>query len=577
MRKSIRAKLISISLLLLCVPSLVIGLIGYATAQDSLDELGRTTLKNGVEMAIQTIDTLQEDVSTGALDQESAQERMKELLIGPLKADGTRDIESPVDLGENGYFMVYNTEGQEIAHPSLENENVWDVTDKDGQLFVQNQIKTAQDGGGFTTYSWTFPNSENVGEKITYNQYDKEWGWVVAASTYEKDFNAPAQQLLYVLLITLGAALLIGSAIIYLFSKHLANPLRDLTTQVDEIAAGNLSIDAKEVTRQDEIGQLDEGIQLMVTNLKSLIGAVNESASSINATSQNLSAVAEETNASGEEISKAIGEISQGATQQAADFEDTFEITSNLIQQIQEVSDQNHRMLEISKVVEEANEQGMTSVVSLSEKSEETSTLISDVQEMVSNLSHHVKEIETVVGTIDEISAQTNLLALNASIEAARAGEHGKGFAVVAEEVRKLAEQTSRSTNEVNQTISTIVEQTNHANNAMERTYRVVGEQNNVVGLTKESFTHINESVAEITNSIEAISKDMKQLIQSKDTLYQSMESVTAVTEETAASTQQVSSSVAEQQNAVEVVASSANELSDATQSLQQELNQFKL
>jgi len=576
-RKSIRAKLISISFLLLCVPSLIIGIVGYIDAKKSLDELGKNTLKNGVEMAMQTIDTLQANVASGKMEEQEAKERIKELLIGEMNEDGTRSIESPVDLGKNGYFMVYNEKGLEVAHPSLEGQNVWDVQDKDGQYLVQNQIKEAQNGGGFTTYKWTFPKSDKVGEKITYNKLDKEWGWVVAASTYKKDFNASSNQLLYLLLITLGASLIIGGAIIYLFSLHLAKPLNSLTAQVKKIADGDLSENAVALNRKDEIGQLNNGIQSMLQSLRSLIGAVSQSASSINDTSQNLSSVSEETNASAEEISKAVGEIAQGSSQQASDIETTFKVTNQLIEQIQEVSEQNNEMLEASKKAQEANESGVQRVEFLSTKSSETHDLISEVQKTVTNLSHHVKEIETVVGTITDISEQTNLLALNASIEAARAGEHGKGFAVVAEEVRKLAEQTSSSTNEVSQTINTIVEETKQANASMEKTYSVVEEQNEAVTETNQAFQHINSSVESITQSIRKVSNEMQTLIESKDTLYSSVESVTAITEEAAASTQQVSSSVSEQQNAIEVVATSANDLSEATSSLQNEVNQFKL
>ncbi len=539
--------------------------MGYIDAKNSLDDLGRKTLKNGVEMAMQTIDTLQTNVASGKMEESEAKERMKELLIGEMNEDGTRTIESPVDLGKNGYFMVYNEKGLEVAHPSLEGENVWDVQDEDGQYLVQNQIESAQNNGGFTTYKWTFPNSDKVGEKITYNKLDSEWGWVVAASTYKKDFNAASNQLLYLLLITLGASLLVGGGIIYLFSLHLANPLNALTAQVKKVAEGDLSENTLTFNRKDEIGQLGNGMNSMLASLRSLIGAVGQSAASINDTSQNLSAVSEETNASAEEISKAVGEISQGASQQASDIESTFQMTNQLMEQIQEVYEQNEEMLQASKKAQEANESGVGSVEFLSTKSNETHELISEVQQTVTNLSSHVKEIETIVSTITDISEQTNLLALNASIEAARAGEHGKGFAVVAEEVRKLAEQTSSSTNEVSQTIHTIVQETKQANESMEKTYSVVEEQNEAVNGTNQAFQHINESVDEITQSIHKVSQEMQTLIQSKDTLYSSVESVTAITEEAAASTEQVSSSVSEQQNAIEVVATSANDLSEAT------------
>ncbi|MCD5324882.1 MULTISPECIES: methyl-accepting chemotaxis protein [Pontibacillus] len=577
MRKSIRAKLVGVTLLLLCIPSLIIGIVGYVDSKESMNELGKTTLKNGVEMAIQTMNALQEGVESGDLSESAAKEKMKELLIGEKQKDGARAIESPVDLGENGYFMVYSPEGDEIAHPSLEGENVWDAEDEDGNLLVQEQIDVAQNGGGFTTYSWEFPNSDKVGDKITYNQLEPDWGWVVAASTYEKDFNEASDQLLYILLVTLGISLLIGGVIIVLLSAHLAKPLKQLTSQVEEVAKGNLAGETIVFNRKDEIGQLGNGINQMVDNLRSLIGAVHQSAATINATSQNLSAVSEETNASGEEISKAVSEISGGAGQQASDLESTLHMTNQLMEQIQTVYNQSAFILESSNGAQEANGKGVKSVEVLQEKSKQTNELISGVQVVMGDLTNHVKEIESVLGSISAISEQTNLLALNASIEAARAGEHGKGFAVVAEEVRKLAEQSSEATQEVRATISMIVQQTQQANESMDQATQVVEDQNMAVTNTNDAFYYIQESVESITKSIHGVSKDMDELIQSKDTLYNAVESVTAITEETAASTEQVNSSVDEQQKAIGMVASSATELSEATQALQEEVDQFHL
>ncbi|WP_246938518.1 methyl-accepting chemotaxis protein [Bacillus pinisoli] len=195
----------------------------------------------------------------------------------------------------------------------------------------------------------------------------------------------------------------------------------------------------------------------MVTNLKQLIGKVNQSVNSITGTSQNLSEVAEETTASSEEIGKAIGEISRGAVQQASDADETFNATVELAEQIQLLSEQTKSMSVASTQVVSSNEMGISSVTTLKEKSVETETSVEQAKDVIETLSQRVQEIQVIIGTINPISEQTNLLALNASIEAARAGEHGKGFAVVASEVRSLAEETKKATEEVRQTLSGII------------------------------------------------------------------------------------------------------------------------
>ncbi|WP_373558594.1 methyl-accepting chemotaxis protein, partial [Bacillus sp. FJAT-45350] len=181
----------------------------------------------------------------------------------------------------------------------------------------------------------------------------------------------------------------------------------------------------------------------MVRNMKKLISSVEHSVTEVSQASENLSAISEETTASSEEVGRAIAEIARGANQQASDIELANKKSFTLSSQIEKVSEQNEQMNVLSKKVDESSQKGVAQAEILKVKTNETSEVIQSVNTDISNLVSKIKEIETIIGSINEISEQTNLLALNASIEAARAGEHGKGFAVVASEVRKLAEQSS--------------------------------------------------------------------------------------------------------------------------------------
>ncbi|CAG9622185.1 methyl-accepting chemotaxis protein [Sutcliffiella rhizosphaerae] len=576
--KSLKLKLISMSLLLLAVPSLIIGIVGYVNAKDSLNGLGQTNLKNGVEMAIQMIDSLDLEVKAGNLSIEEAQERVKTYLIGPKMEEGKRDITSPVDLGEHGYFLVYDEEGLEVAHPTLEGINVWDVKDIDGNLIVQEQIKIGKSGGGFYTYKWALPSDpDTVAEKISYNKLEPNWGWIVSAGTYKMDFNAAATNLLTLLAITLGAALLIGAFITYLFSKHLADPIIEITNQVKEVADGNLAIELKELKRNDEIGHLVSGFSLMVNSLKHLIGRVEQSISEIGLTSDNLSAISEETNAAGEEISRAIEEISKGSIQQASETEETNQITLSLTSQIESLHSKNKNMLSASKDAQNSNTTGLDSVEQLKMTSEHSQILINGVQEVITGLLNKVKEIETILGTINEVSDQTNLLALNASIEAARAGEHGKGFAVVAEEVRKLAEQTSSATEKVRATLTGIENETSIVNKEMEKTAEIVREQSDAVAGTEASFKMIASSIDNIYGAIEEVNEEMQGLTAAKEQFTTSIEHIAAISQETAASTEEVTASIEEQQRAIQVVSESATSLNEEISDLKNAINYFKL
>lgn len=571
-------KLVVMMLIMLIVPSLVIGSVGYVISKNNLDSLGKKTLQNGVESAIQLIDSMNNQVISGNLSLEEAQEKVKVYLIGEMNSDGKRTISNTVDLGKHGYFIAYDANGLEIAHPTLEGKNVWDVKDVDGQLLVQEQIKAAQSGGGFTTYKWALPTDENaIAEKITYNKLDPNWGWIVSAGTYKMDFNQGANKVLMSLIITLVIASVLGIVLSFYFSKRITTPINEITKKVKEVSEGNLQIELEEVRRTDEIGNLLNGFKTMVSGLQSLIGKVNQSIDKITITSQNLSAVSEETSASSAEISCAIEEISRGAVQQASDADETNQTTGVLSSQIQLLAEKTLQMEEASSHMDQSKKVGINSVKILRMKSIETDTSVQQAQGVIETLSEKVKEIEVIIGTISQISEQTNLLALNASIEAARAGDHGKGFAVVASEVRKLAEQTSEATDKVRNTLSGIIIEAEKANIEMNKTQLLANEQSEAVKQTEHSFEAIDNSISGIGSIINEVNENIHLLVSHNNTVTKAIENIVTVSEESAAVTEQVTSSIEEQLKGIDVVAQSASDLNELINSLKAEVNKFKL
>ena len=167
----IRTKLIITTLLLLIVPSLLIGLISYQTSEESLNNFGATRIQNSVYMTVQLIDTLNQEVERGTLSLEEAQEQVKVFILGEMKADGTRPINRNIDLGEHGYILVFDQDGNLLAHPNLEGENLWDSEDVDGKYLAQDIINAALNGGGFTTYHFVaLPDDPNTtAPKMMYN------------------------------------------------------------------------------------------------------------------------------------------------------------------------------------------------------------------------------------------------------------------------------------------------------------------------------------------------------------------------------------------------------------------------
>ncbi|SOC18280.1 methyl-accepting chemotaxis sensory transducer with Cache sensor [Ureibacillus xyleni] len=577
MKRSIQGKLFAYSFLLLLIPTLIIGAVSYYEAKNSMDELGEQVIKNSVESALQLIESVNQEVENGTLELEEAQEQVKTALIGKMNDEGKRDITYPGNLGENGYIYILGEDGTLLGHPTREGDNLWNDQDSSGQYFIREVKERALEGGGFTYYEFELPGQSVVAPKLIYSKLDPNWNWIVASGTYNQDFNAPANDLLFAIILTMIVALIIGAITTIMFSKHFAVPLMKLSNRVNEVAKGNLTVEIEELQRTDEVGLLNNGFNHMVQQLKDVISGVESTIVEIQSTSSNLSAVAEETTAYGEDIVKAVSEVARGASQQASDSEETNRTTIALAQEIEMLHEKNQSMLESSKIMRCSNDQGLENLTVLKTRSNETYELITKVQTVIESLILKVREIEGIVGTINEISDQTNLLALNASIEAARAGEHGKGFAVVAEEVRKLADQTSVATDLVRNTLRGIVSETDIVTNEMSKTYSIVQDQNKSVTETESSFKEIEAAVENIVKTIEDVTMGVNVLNESKNIMTRAIENIAEISERNAATAEEVTASVEEQQKAIQLVTESSNDLTEELSALQDSIQQFRV
>jgi methyl-accepting chemotaxis protein len=567
-----------ISLLLLIIPSLIIGIVGYNSAKESLNESGKTTLKNGVKMAIQMIDALDKEVKKGNISLEEAQERVKVYLLGELQEDGKRPINSPVDLGKHGYFIVYDETGLEVAHPTIEGKNVWDVQDIDGNYLVQDQISVAKSGGGFTYYKWALPNDpDTVASKITYNELDPNWGWIVAAGSYMMDFNSEANQLLYVLLITLAIALLVGVILIVLFSNHLAKPIKRVSQRVGEVAEGNLSSEKLTVKNNDEIGMLAEHVNHMTDNLRHMIGQVSEASEQVAATSEELTASAEETSKATETITGSIQEVATGTDKQVESANSSNKIVADISRGMERigfnVQSVNDSALETARTAETG-----TAVIS---RTINQINLINDktlaIQSIVDQLGGKSNEIGKIVSMITDVAEQTNLLALNAAIEAARAGEHGKGFAVVADEVRKLAEQSGHAAGQISQLIQDIRNDINHSVSSMGEGRAAVQEGITLVNLAGESFESITNAINHVSEQIHEVSAAVQQASSGTQSMVAAIDETTKISGESAGYIQTVAASAEEQNASMQEISTAADNLSKMAEELQGAVRSFKL
>ncbi|MGE8203283.1 methyl-accepting chemotaxis protein [Heyndrickxia sp. NPDC080065] len=575
--RSIKGKIISTTLLLLAIPALIVGLVGYFQAKQHLTELGETTLKNGVEMSIRMIDGLDSEVKAGHLTLEEAQEKVKTVLIGPKGADGKREINKQVNLGENGYFFVLDEKGFEIAHPSLEGQTVWDKKDTKGKSFSQEIIKMAQSGGGFTSYYWNLPNDESkIAEKITYSQLEPKWGWVIIGSTYSKDFYKSADIVLYSLIITLAISIIVGAIITLLFSKHIATPLTKMTYDLNEVKDGNLSIEIVRNNRKDEIGQLNNTLNQTKDNLQQMVKKIAHVSETISNQSEALTQNTDEVGIGAKQIATTMQEISNGVEQQANSSTTLLEQMSDFSQTIMNVAVEGENVKEESSQMLKITDEGNENMMRSTEQMKVIDQQIKLSLEMVKGLDNKTNKITELVKVIKEISDQTNLLSLNAAIEAARAGEAGRGFAVVAEEVRKLADQVSASITNITSIVQDIQNESNQVVSTLEDSYQKVVYGTDQMDTTGEVFAKIKNTIDSVNHKVENMVSSMFNILDGSKTINESIDTIAAVSEETAAGVEQVTATIEQSSSAMDEVASSAKMLEEQVTNLNSVVQNFK-
>lgn len=576
--KSIKQKIISISLILFAIPSLIIGYVGYSQAKEHLTNAGEVTLKNSVEMTIRMIDSLNKEVKKGRMTLEEAQEQAKIALIGTKNSDGTREVENPVNLGENGYFFVLDKQGLEVASPLFENENTWDMEDAKGQLYIQDIINQSQTKGTFTTYYWQHPTNESkIEEKIAYSKMESDWGWIIVATTYTMDFYQPVDSIFYIILITIGIFLIIGTMITLLFSKHLASPIKIITSQLSEIAEGNLQFDTMNVNRKDEIGQLNVSLIELKGNLANMISNISDVSKQVTVQSEELTHTAEEVGIGSRQIAITMHELSNGVEEQAHSATSLLEQVSDFSNTITLVASEGDNIKEESKKMLTITEEGNQHMTSSIEQMTIIDTQIKNSLEMVQGLDRKANRITELVNVIKEISEQTNLLALNAAIEAARAGEHGRGFAVVADEVRKLADQVNLSITNITSIVIDIQSESKQVVETLEDSYQKVTFGTHQIDVMGVAFHHLKEMIETVSNEVDSMANSMISVLDKTHAINSSIDTIASVSEETAAGIEQVTATTEQSSSSMKGVSDSAKLLKEQATTLNGLVQQFKI
>ena len=490
-----------------------------------------------------------------------------------------------IRLGHSGICFMYDGKGTLLAHPDKQY-----VGDDDSKEPWTREILDKRNGR--IEYAW-----KDV-KKVAYFRDIPEMDWHIVVSVEREDMLGSTTAMLRSdLLIVVVIAVIVG-LIIFFTARGIVGALRGGALFADHVAQGHLDIppdmqrdlDAA-AARSDEIGMLGRGVQNMVTNLRGLFeearqktedaqrsgdearkamaeadearkAAENAKREGMLAAAGHLEEVVNVISAAAADLSAQVTQCSHGADEQAARASETATAMEEMNCTVAEVARNASSASEISARTREKAAEGAQIVEKAVNGIRNVQRQSLSLKDDMEKLSEQAHSINRIMGVISDIADQTNLLALNAAIEAARAGEAGRGFAVVADEVRKLAEKTMASTNDVAEAIRAIQASANQSARQVESAVKSIDEATQFAVHSGEALAEIVEMADDTADQVRAIATASEQQSATSDEINKAVTHVNAIAGEAA--------------RAMEEADKSVNELAKQTQNLNELIAEMK-
>jgi len=359
-------------------------------------------------------------------------------------------------------------------------------------------------------------------------------------------------------------------------SERLAESAEDLGAALAAMAKGDLTafVNAED---SDPLQKVKSDYNVSLTAIRALLADVAKAAHQVDMTTKEVSKSTDEIIRATEQVAASTQRSSEDARRQLEKIEEIGMDINDLSASIEEIASTSQEVMEqASKASQEGNDAALLGEVA-AKKMQLVEEISKQTVDEISTLNNQMREINNIVKLIADIANQTNLLALNAAIEAARAGEHGRGFAVVAGEIRNLAGESKRASQDIEDLIRTIQASTEKTTGSMQASHQEIQAGIESVNKVIVGLNRIVKGVEVVTHGITEITKATEDQAGSTNNVMQKMDESTHMTKESLDRTEDMAALAEEVSASTEEVGSASHELAGMAEQLQAVMKQFKI